>query len=193
MREEVINKISIPQYVYNIVVPNMQEYYDGDYPVDFENSRYMKCCFHDEDTPSWRYYEETNTYYCFGCGAGGLGEAGTVIGLHRNFVKKLQGKMPTREEAIKFLYEYFLNGTDSSEVFRDTRVEKKINSESELAQINIYRYNIERAVNVDSTIVLDKKKEFWRLLDEVDMLLSKELVSAEEAEKAIKDMVKKMV
>lgn len=34
--------------------------------------RYMTCCpFHDDDTPSLVFYEETNSFYCFGCTKGG--------------------------------------------------------------------------------------------------------------------------
>lgn len=33
--------------------------------------RNIKCCFHDEKTPSLRIYEKDNRFVCFGCGARG--------------------------------------------------------------------------------------------------------------------------
>ena len=33
-----------------------------------------KCPFHEEKTPSFAMYEDTNTYYCFGCGKSGTAE-----------------------------------------------------------------------------------------------------------------------
>lgn len=36
--------------------------------LDFNSSGFCNCIFHTEDTPSMRYYTDTNSVYCFGCG-----------------------------------------------------------------------------------------------------------------------------
>lgn len=38
---------------------------------DSDNRLGMKCPFHNERTPSFKIYLENNSFYCYGCGAGG--------------------------------------------------------------------------------------------------------------------------
>lgn len=192
METEVLRKVSIPDYIYEIVVPNMQEYYDGDYPVDFEVSRYIKCCFHSEDSPSLRWYEETNTFYCFGCGKGGRGPMGTVIGFHMYFTEKMTGRMASRNDAIVFLYNYFVNGKDARNVLVDTRVEKKGNSETELAGYNLYKNDIDKAVQSDSTIPMEKKVDIYDMIDRIDMMLFKDIIRVNEARQALDSEIAKL-
>ena len=193
MKKEVMNKISIPQYVYEIIEPNMMDYYSGNYPIDFDNSRYIKCCFHDEDTPSLRWYEETNTFYCFGCGKGGPGERGSVLGMHKEFMKKMNGTMPSDNEAITFLYRYFIEGRTTESVVIANTTTKKLNSESEILALNMYRKEMEKAVLMDKKIELVKKMQFWDKDDEVDMLMSLGEVTCSDCENEIKQAVKEMV
>lgn len=56
------------------------------------------CPFHEERTPSFTIYHESNTYHCFGCG-----ENGDNI----NFVKKLYGVQ--FKEAINIITQYGIN------------------------------------------------------------------------------------
>ncbi len=60
---EQVKKVLIPKYFYEIIIPNMEGYY-SDYTVDFESKPVVKCPLHGEDTPSLRWYEDTNTFYC---------------------------------------------------------------------------------------------------------------------------------
>lgn len=42
----------------------------AEYGVDPRYDGKARCPFHEEDTPSFQVYEETNSYHCYGCGAG---------------------------------------------------------------------------------------------------------------------------
>ena len=64
MATEVKNKVTIPMYFYRIIVPQLGSYYDN-YPVNFDAKIVVCCPLHDEDTPSFRYYEATSSFYCF--------------------------------------------------------------------------------------------------------------------------------
>ena len=52
------------------------------YGVQVDRHKRASCPLHDEKTPSFRVYPDTNSWFCFGCGAGG-----TVI----DFVSRLFG------------------------------------------------------------------------------------------------------
>lgn len=54
----------------------IEDLYDGDYKVNGKKLMGL-CPFHDEDTPSFVIYTETNTFHCFGCG-----ESGDVIAFY---------------------------------------------------------------------------------------------------------------
>lgn len=41
------------------------------YGLEPNRRGYLLCPLHGEDTPSLKLYPETNSFYCFGCGAGG--------------------------------------------------------------------------------------------------------------------------
>ena len=41
------------------------------YGVQINSKGYASCPFHSEETPSFRVYADTQSFYCFGCGAGG--------------------------------------------------------------------------------------------------------------------------
>lgn len=191
MAASVKANVTIPMYFYNIIIPQLGSYFDN-YPVNFDNDPRACCPLHDEDTPSFRYYEDTNSFYCFGCQKGG-----DVIYLHMYFAEKMNGKRPTKDEAIAFLYQYFVQGHES-ETFIDKSTQtidskEKLNTDTEIVKLNIYRMNLEKSLTFDKNISLDVKKQLWELLDNVDMLLSKDLIKADNAEKYIKQKVKELV
>lgn len=191
MAAAIKNSVTIPMYFYNIVLPQLGSYYDN-YPVNFDNDPRACCCLHDEDTPSFRYYEDTNSFYCFGCQKGG-----DVVHLHMYFAEKMNGRRPTKDEAVAFLYQYFVQGHES-----DTFIDKssqtidtkeKLNTDTEIVKFNIYRVNLENSITFDKNIKLEVKKQLWELLDNVDLLLSKDLIKANDAENYIKQKVRELV
>lgn len=190
MAIEVKNKVTIPMYFYRIIVPQLGSYYDN-YPVNFDNKIVVCCPLHDEDTPSFRYYEATSSFYCFGCQRGG-----DIVELHRHFAEKQNGTKPDRDEAIAFLYDFFIKNNEAAE-FIDASTQhiqdEKLNSDSQIVKFNIYRYGLEQSITFDSTIKLEVKEKVWELLDKVDLLLSKNLIKTNDAEKYIKSNINKLI
>jgi len=72
-RQMLIDTIEIPDY-FRIMV---------DSRVDLEEKPLTCCILHDETTPSFRYYDNTKKYHCFGCG-----RTGTIVELHYNYKKR---------------------------------------------------------------------------------------------------------
>ncbi len=54
----------------NIKITDLLDSYKLDYKKDNDDRLTMICPFHSEDTPSLKIYTNTNTFFCFGCGAG---------------------------------------------------------------------------------------------------------------------------
>ena len=115
---QVLSGVTIPMYFYNIIIPQLGSYFDL-YPVNFDADPRACCPLHDEDTPSFRYYENTESFYCFGCQKGG-----NVINLHRYFAERMNGTKPSYEEAVAFLFNYFLQGKQTETTFIDTKKQK---------------------------------------------------------------------
>ena len=188
--QEVKSKISIPMYFYNVIIPQRADYY-SDYAVDFDARPVAKCPLHDEDTPSMRFYEETNTFYCFGCRAGG-----DVIELHRSFTERMNDTRPSFEESVEFLYNFFIKGNENAKVIRTTG---KLNEEQQLStQIELLRYTnytqlLEGQILVDTDIKPDVKKQLWGVLDTIDILVAKNDINATEASNYIKQKVMELI
>ena len=51
---------------------------------------------------------------------------GTIIGFHINFAEKMNGKKPTENEAIRFLYNYFTENRDIRSTFVPSEVVKNL-------------------------------------------------------------------
>lgn len=188
MASKVKAGVTIPMYFYNIIVPQLGSYYDQ-YPVNFDNKPVVCCPLHDEDTPSCRYYEETNSFYCFGCQRGG-----DVVQLHRLFAEKMNGTEVSRDDAIAFLYNYFIKGQETESFINKQQIPKeKLNTESDIIRFNVYRTNLERSISFDKNIRLDIKEKLWNILDNADTLLSLDTIKASDAEKYIKDEVRRLI
>ena len=163
--------------------------------VNFENKVVVCCPLHDEDTPSCRYYEETNSFYCFGCQRGG-----DVIALHRFFVEKLNGVRPPYNESVIFLYNYFIVGRNTdygtgqaTQSIIKPIPKEKLNSDFDIVKFNLYRVNLEKAITYDEHLKYEIKLQLWELLDTIDCLIDKNLIKVSEAEKELRDRVKQLI
>ena len=182
--QQVKSSVTIPMYFYNIILPQKSSYYD-DYTVDFEARPVAKCPLHDEDTPSMRYYEETNTFFCFGCRAGG-----DVIELHRRYVERETGDKPSLDDTIEFLYNFFIKGRENTSIRVKTGERKEgVSSNVEIARYNKYVNNLELQILADSHLDLDIKKKIWQAIDEVSLLVGLDISNAIEGMQYIKNVV----
>lgn len=188
--EEIKNSISIPKYFDQIIVPQLGSYYSN-FPVDFD-ARPVACCpLHDEDTPSMRYYPETNTFYCFGCRKGG-----DIIRLHRLFTERQTGTLPSFKEALDFLYDYFIRGNEAAQGITKVKhliEEKSLNTDLELAKYSQYTNRIEKMLLIDNTISDKNKKEIWGLMDTTEILISKNKMRALDAVEYITKKIKEII
>lgn len=186
--EEVKNKVSIPDYFDKVIVPQMGSYYDL-YPVDFDNKPVVCCPLHDEDTPSFRYYPDTHSFYCFGCQKGG-----NIINLHRYFTESITGTKPEYEESVTYLYDSFINGkVIQNDIVGISITQDKRSTEKELLEYNMYRTDIERSLMVDRTIPEELKFEICEKIDSIDILVIKDLVNAVEAKNWLKTYINSKV
>lgn len=188
--QEVKSKVSIPMYFYSIIIPQRADYY-SDYTVDFDARPVCKCPLHDEDTPSMRFYEETNTFYCFGCRAGG-----DVINLHRKFTERMTDNKPSFEESIDFLYKFFIQGNSNAKVIK--RISKLTEAEKLSTPVDMVRYTkyfnlLESQLLCDTSILDATKRKIWKTMDEIDLLVSKNFINAIDGMEYIKNTVKETI
>lgn len=190
MLDAVKSKVTVPSYFYSIIIPQRADYY-SDYTVDFDAKPVAKCPLHDEDTPSMRYYEETNTFYCFGCRKGG-----DVINLHREFTQVLTDSKPSFDEAVRFLYDFFIQGKESTDLPK--RVGKLVKEEVLSSNVDIMRYNkysslLEQQLLEDNHISNTIKQSIWSVMDEVDILVSQNFTNAIDGMNFIKSKVMEII
>lgn len=177
--ESIKTKVSIPDYVKDVVMQEMPWYFN-DYTVDFDLKLYIKCPIHGEDTPSFRYYPESNTFYCFGCGAGG-----DVINLHKAFYKSLSDRDVGTEEAVTFLKNRFIDKLrDKSSVNLQNKIVPKgkiENTGKDLLKLERYYRELDNTLRIDTSLSDNTKNKIFDIIDNSLSLVESDKISALEA------------
>ena len=181
--ELVKSRVTIADYFNEIIIPDMGWYYNDGYTADLNIREVIKCPFHSEVTPSFRYYPETNSYYCWGCAKGG-----DVIRLHRDFMVD-KGDDVSFATAVDFLYEVFIEGS-ISKAQNINKVKKKVEYENKGSDVIIFKIEtskIEDKLLRDDKISKESKYIIYRLMDDADRLIRLNMIDAKKALKDIKD------
>lgn len=177
--ESIKTKVGIPDYVKDVVMQEMPWYFN-DYTVDFDLKLYIKCPIHGEDTPSFRYYPESNTFYCFGCGAGG-----DVINLHKAFYKSLSDRDVGTEEAVTFLKNRFIDKLrDKSSVNLQNKIVPKgkiENTGKDLLKLERYYRELDSTLRIDTSLSDNAKNKIFDIIDNGLSLVESDKISALEA------------
>lgn len=177
--ESIKTKVGIPDYVKDVVMQEMPWYFN-DYTVDFDLKLYIKCPIHGEDTPSFRYYPESNTFYCFGCGAGG-----DVINLHKAFYKSLSDRDVGTEEAVTFLKNRFIDKLrDKNSVNLQNKIVPKgkiENTGKDLLKLERYYRELDSTLKIDTSLSDNTKNKIFDIIDNGLSLVESDKISALEA------------
>lgn len=186
-------KVSIPDYMEEIAYPELGSYF-GEVPFKYRDV--CCCCLHHEKTASMRYYPDTESFYCFGCDTGG-----NVINLHIQFVKRNKGVEIEYEEAVEFLYSYFVLENKTVELSKERskigltaeqimEIEK---DEQAVREENVIRMRFTKAVgNVEglllgsTTLPQSVKNNIFNTIDSLEILVGVGELSPEAALHSLK-------
>lgn len=186
--EAIKSKVTIADYVKDVIVPEMPWYY-SDYTVDFNLKLYIKCPIHGEDTPSFRYYPESNTFYCFGCGAGG-----DVINLHKAFYKSLSDRDISTEDALSFLKNKFIAKLQSKNTDglknRILPKGKVLSNSKDLSKLERVYRDLDDTLRVEYSLSDSIKNKIFDAIDNAISLVELEKISALDAIAYIKQSYK---
>ena len=186
--EAIKSKITIADYVKDVIIPEMPWYY-SDYTVDFNLKLYIKCPIHGEDTPSFRYYPESNTFYCFGCGAGG-----DVINLHKAFYKSLSDRDISTEDALSFFKNKFIAKLQSKNTDglknRILPKGKVLSNSKDLSKLERVYRDLDDTLRVEYSLSDSIKNKIFDAIDNAISLVELEKISALDAITYIKESYK---
>ena len=181
---ELVKRIPIQKYFDDVIVPNMGDYY-GDSLVDFDVKNVVKCPLHTEDTPSMRYYSETNTFYCWGCRRGG-----DIIELHRQFCSINLNSEYSFENTLEFLYKRYIENRNTELVSNSI---KKKEVEIENSEKELYRYKrkwlqLESQLQIEKGLDISRRIILYERLDTLYNLVTQNKLDVADALKLLQSI-----
>lgn len=93
--------------------------------VSLEEKRMVSCPLHDEDTPSFRYYPETDTFYCFGCQKGGKNK-GNLVYFYKFLQESREGRKISYITAMYELATHYNLGREIIDRIKKLRDNRKV-------------------------------------------------------------------
>lgn len=178
--------VTVQNYFDKMIIPAMSFYYDGEY-VDFESKPTCKCPLHSEDTPSFRCYTYSNSFYCFGCG-----EGGDIIALHIKFMDINMATKVSFEEAVNYIYDTFVQGKEKTIRTTTFDSEEPLSTNIELIRFYKFRNELEYSMLKDNDTNLNKKILAYSQMDNIDKLVGMNLMNATDALDALYKVRNKM-
>lgn len=177
-----IKSIPISLYMDEVIYKQREGYYE--LKPDLTAYEWCKCPLHDEDTPSFKYYPETNTFYCFGCNTGG-----DIIKLHQVFAEKMWGIHPSYKETLDFLKQLTKHNGNlgvitpmqditqhSSNEEEKLTTEEETSKEDEEGKVGLYLSYVLNMLNR-----YEQTEDVWEKLDFIYLAVVKEQISLKEA------------
>lgn len=193
MARAVIKEVSIIDYMQDIVIAELNSYYDE---MPFQYKNVCRCCLHSEKTASMRYYEDTDSFYCFGCDTGG-----NVIRLHMEFVQRNKGIEITYEEAVEFLYNYFIMQNKTVEMHKEKsrigltaeEIDAIMQEENAVNENNValMRFGkavgkVEQVLAESLTLPLEAKQGMYNTIDTLEILVDTRNINVDAALESLK-------
>lgn len=183
-RIDLIKKnVTIQDYFTRVIVPSLSRYYNG--YVDFGLRPVCKCPLHDEDTPSFRYYNYSNTFYCFGCG-----EGGDVIALHIKFMRVNFNEQVFFDDAVDYLYRTFISSKNKTKIkYKASGVrEEALSTNLEVIKLNRELEKIEIMLRGKTNLDNSTLVRVYSYIDTLDKLVNMNLLNATEASDYVKEL-----
>jgi hypothetical protein len=98
------------------------------------------------------------------------------------------------DDSIVFLYNYFIKGKETEAIVKGQVIEKeKLNTDYDIIKLNMYRVNLEQSMTFDKHLDINVKQQLWKELDDIDCLVSLDMIKAREAEQYLKKKVREII
>lgn len=151
--EYIKNNLSIEEYFNEVIVKSDEGKKLYGNKVSFYDTPTVLCPLHSENTGSFRFYENTKSFYCFGCGRGG-----DVIKLHQYYYEINFGITKRYTESVSDLFKIIERIKSSNVSIKD--IKELEHSNYELNNHNIVTRNKEIESTDKLKYILEENRVF---------------------------------